>query len=74
VARDAYGDVLTRTGRKWAADLAATEALRAERIKARGPLPMFDRGPYFAELKKQGAVSRPDGWEDPDAGWLAVEG
>lgn len=73
-AREHYGVVLNRSGRKWEADLAATEALRAERIKARGPLPMFDRGPYFAELKKQGAVTRPEGWEDPDAGWMAVEG
>lgn len=73
-AREHYGVVLTKAGRKWEADVAATEALRAERIKARGPLPMFDRGPYFAALKKQGAVTRPDGWSDPDEGWLAVEG
>lgn len=73
-AREHYGVVLNLNGRKWEADLAATEALRAERIKARGPLPMFDRGPYFAEMKKRGAVTRPEGWADPDEGWMAVEG
>ncbi len=73
-AREHYGVVLNLNGRKWEADLAATEALRAERIKARGPLPRFDRGPYFAEMKKRGAVTRPEGWADPDEGWMAVEG
>jgi len=73
-AREHYGVVLLRNGRKWAADLAATEALRAERIAARGPLPMFDRGPYFAALTKERAVTRPEGWADPDEGWMAVEG
>jgi hypothetical protein len=66
--------VLAKNGRKWEADITATEALRAERVKARGPLPMFDRGPYFEQMKKQGAVTRPEGWADPDAGWMAVEG
>jgi N-methylhydantoinase B len=73
-AREHYGVVLVKNGRRWEADIAATDALRAERIKARGPLPMFDRGPYFEQMKKQGAVTRPEGWADPDAGWMAVEG
>ena len=71
-ARDNHGVVLVRNGRKWAADLAATEALRAEMQAKRAALPMFDRGPYFEKLKAEGAVTRPDGWEDPDAGWLAT--
>ena len=71
-ARDRYGVVLIRSGRKWAADLAATEALRAKLAGEQGVLPMFDRGPYFEELKKQGKVSRPENWPDPDEGWPAV--
>lgn len=71
-ARDQFGVVLRKNGRKWDADLPATEALRAALANQRLPLPMFDRGPYFEELKKQGAVRRPENWPDPDAGWLAV--
>jgi len=72
-ARENHGVVLVRNGLKWAADLPATDALRAEMVAKRKPLPMFDRGPYFEKLKAEGAVTRPDGWEDPDAGWLATE-
>jgi N-methylhydantoinase B len=70
-ARDNYGVVLKKAGRKWQADIAATEALRAKTAAARGALPMFDRGPYFAEMKKKGMVRRPENWPDPDAGWEA---
>jgi len=64
--------VLRKSGRKWEADRAATEALRAERAGARPALPMFDRGPYFEELKRADKVSRPSDFPDPDADWLAV--
>lgn len=70
-ARDDYGVVLTRAGRRWAADLAGTEALRARLAKERGTPPMFDRGPYFAALKAAGRITRPEGVADPDEGWHA---
>lgn len=66
-----YGVVLIKSGRKWSADEAATKAKRAELAKARGNLPMFDRGAYFDKLKAAGKISRPEGWSDPDAGWFA---
>jgi len=67
-----YGVVLVKSGRKWSADEAATAAKRQELARARGNLPMFDRGPYFDKLKAAGKISRPEGWSDPDAGWLAT--
>lgn len=66
-----YGVVLVKDGRKWSADEAATAAKREELAKARGSLPMFDRGAYFDRLKASGKLSRPEGWVDPDAGWEA---
>ena len=42
-------------------------ALRADRP----PLAMFDRGPYFAEMKKKGMVNYPKDWVNPDVGWAA---
>jgi len=68
-----YGVVLLRCGRKWAADIEATRALRAERRAARGIPPMFDRGPYFEKLRREGRVRRPEGWSDPDDGWTACQ-
>jgi N-methylhydantoinase B len=70
-ARDDYGVVLIKNGRKWKADTAATENLRSRLRAERGVLPMFDRGPYFAAMVKQGRLNRPEGWDDPDAGWTA---
>ncbi len=40
----------------------------------RGPLPLFDRGPYFEGKKSDGAIAWPDGWQDPDADWRAETG
>jgi len=71
-AREKYGVVLRRAGRKWEVDAAATDKLRGSLVASRGPLPMFDRGPYFDELRKQGLVLHPEDWPDPDAGWMAV--
>ncbi|MDX2223841.1 MAG: hydantoinase B/oxoprolinase family protein [Rhodospirillaceae bacterium] len=48
-ARDDYGVV--------PGDATATAALRAKIRAARAPLPMFDRGPKFRALQKQGLVS-----------------
>jgi N-methylhydantoinase B len=70
-AHDDYGVVLAKSGRKWAADAAASAARRAALAAGRGTPPMFDRGPYFEELKAAGKISRPEGWTDPDAGWYA---
>lgn len=66
-----YGVVIKKTGRKFAADLKATDALRKRMGKERNKPPMFDRGPFFEKLKKKGAVKYPSGWSDPDHGWHA---
>jgi hypothetical protein len=47
--------------------------LRNEHRAKRGPLPMFDRGPYFEEMKRKNAIERPEGWGDPDEGWFAAD-
>ena len=70
-AREDYGVVLAKVGRKWKADAEATEELRNRLRAERGALPMFDRGPYFAEMVKLNQLRRPAGWDDPDEGWTA---
>ena len=70
-AQEKYGVVLKSRGRKWEVDAEATEKLRGSLVASRGPLPMFDRGPYFDEIRKQGVVRHPDNWSDPDAAWKA---
>ncbi len=45
-----YGVVLVGEPEACTVDEAATEALRARLRSERGPLPMFDRGPGYAEL------------------------
>ena len=70
-ARDDYGVVLDREGRRYVVDRAATHKLRSEIRAKRGRLPMFDRGPYFAAMKHK--IERPMGWDDPDEGWYAAE-
>ena len=69
-AEELYGVVISGEGRRAEADLEKTAALRESRL-AHGDVPMFERGAYFQDLKRKGAVSRPDGWDDPDAGWTA---
>ena len=32
---------------------------------------MFNRGPYFEEMKRNDAIVRPAGHDDPDDGWFA---
>jgi hypothetical protein len=32
---------------------------------------MFDRGPYFAQIKRDTGINWPDGWSDPDDGCFA---
>ena len=70
-ARDDYGVVVAREGRRPVVDRAATNALRSEMRARRGRLPMFDRGPYFASMKDE--IERPEGWPDPDEGWYAAD-
>ncbi len=66
-----YGVVLDREGRRYVVDQAATNKLRNAIRAKRGRLPMFDRGPYFADMKHK--VERPQGWDDPDEGWFAAD-
>ena len=73
-ARESYGVVVTRLGGDIKADMPATTALRAKMRRARGTLPMFDRGAYFAAVKREHGVAWPQGWQDPDEGWSAVAG
>ena len=70
-ARDDYGVVVARDGGTWRVDETATRRLRAEMDGKRGPLPMFERGPYFEAKKATEGIAWPDGWADPDAGWFA---
>jgi N-methylhydantoinase B len=71
-ADDDYGVVLTKVGRRWQADPAKTAQRRQKLASMRGKVPMFDRGPHFAEQKRLGRVQYPEGWTDPDAGWFAA--
>ncbi len=71
-ARDRYGVVLKKSGRKWQVDSKSTKSLRQQLAKKRGVPPMFDRGEYFARLKKKGLVKYPENWSDPDHGWHAL--
>ncbi|MBM3508591.1 MAG: hydantoinase B/oxoprolinase family protein [Alphaproteobacteria bacterium] len=66
-----YGVVLKRIGARYAVDTAATAAKRAEHGARRGTLPMFDRGAYVEEKKRDQSIARPAGWRDPDEGWFA---
>ena len=70
-ARDDYGVVLACRGRRYEVDGNETSVLRERMRAVRGPLPMFDRGPYFDDMKRRNAIARPDGLADPDEGWFA---
>lgn len=70
-ARDHYGVVLNIDGATIRIDFNATASLRAQMRQKRGALPMFDRGPYFEEVKRTKGVDWPAGWSDPDADWHA---
>ena len=72
-ARDDYGVVLTREGRRYTVDRGDTDRLRGRMRAARGPLPMFSRGPYVERMKRSDAILRPAGHDDPDDGWFAAE-
>jgi N-methylhydantoinase B len=72
-AREQYGVVLIGDDRRPTVDLQATVNHRAKLRQARGPLAMFDRGPYFEQVKRDSGINWPDGWSDPDAGCLARE-
>ena len=66
-----YGVVVKKDGYVFDVDKEATKALRTKILSTRGPLPLYDRGPGFAAYKKSGAITYPEGWSDPDEGWLA---
>ena len=70
-ARERYGVVLACEDGAWRVDGAATRNLRAGMAAWRGPLPLFDRGPYFEARKAEGGIVWPEGWQDPDAAWRA---
>ena len=70
-AAENYGLVLIKIGRKWQADLSKTAQRRQQLARVRGDLAMFDRGHHFEEQKRLGLVQYPEGWTDPDFGWLA---
>ena len=70
-ARDDYGVVLGREGRRYTVDRVATDRLRGRMRAERGPLPMFSRGPYFEEMKRDQAIVRPEGFDEPDDDWFA---
>ena len=65
--------VLKKDGRRLTADQTATANRRAELRQKRGPLAMFDRGPYFAHIKRDTGIAWPDGWSDPDDGCFASD-
>lgn len=68
-ARESYGVILTGSGECPLVDEPATRSYRAKLRAQRGPLPAFDRGPYFDEIKRSGGIQWPDEWDDPDAPW-----
>ncbi len=70
-ARDDYGVLVTKEGHIFVTDTMATLALRSEMSAVREPLALFDRGPGFEAFKKSGAIKYPNGWVDPDKGWMA---
>ena len=72
-ALEKYGVVLKKDGRLLIADASATANRRAELRQARGRLAMFDRGPYFAQIKRDTGIKWPDSWNDPDDGCFASD-
>ncbi|MBR45445.1 MAG: hydantoinase [Rhodospirillaceae bacterium] len=72
-ARDQYGVVLIKDGHRLSVDAEATAERRTELSAARGPLAMFDRGPYFKKIKSETGIDWPEGWSDPDEGCLASD-
>jgi N-methylhydantoinase B len=72
-ANEQYGVVLTKAGKGFEVDDVATLSLRTELRSKRGKLPMFDRGAYFDQLKLEGKITWPEGWEDTDRNCFAVD-
>lgn len=72
-ARDDYGVVLEKSRLHYAVDSEATLATRTTMRNERSPLPMFDRGPAYEEMRRAGKISRPAGWDDPDADCFASD-
>ncbi len=79
-AREDYGVVMNANGdprRVWDIDADATEALRAERRAARGPLKMINRGDHAEKLIREGRIEVSD-FDYPaafdEAAYLAAAG
>ncbi len=72
-AQSDYGVVVAKDGNAFVVDEAATGALRTKLAAARGELNMFDRGPVVDDLRRKGEIDWPEGWQDPDEGWHAVD-
>ena len=68
-----YGVVLIRDGKSYKVDEAATLSLRTGMCSKRGKLPMFDRGAYYDQLKREGRIVWPEGWNDTDQNCYAVD-
>lgn len=69
-----YGVRLVERDGTLEVDDEVTASLRSRLRGERRSLPMFDRGPYVAEARRDGRYSAPASWVDPDAGWLADGG
>lgn len=72
-ARNDYGVVLSPTKHGFTADEAETVELREQMRQRRGRLPLYDRGALFERKKAAGEIRWPEGWQDPDDGWFAVD-
>ncbi|MBI06281.1 MAG: hydantoinase [Rhodospirillaceae bacterium] len=72
-ASDKYGVVLIKDGYSLSVNDGATVKRRTKLAEERGPLAMFDRGPYFKKIKRDAGIDWPVGWNDPDEGCLASD-
>ena len=72
-ASDKYGVVLIKDGYSLSVNDGATVKRRTKLAEERGPLAMFDRGPYFKKIKNDAGIDWPVGWNDPDEGCLASD-
>ncbi len=66
-----YGVVVSKNGHRFEHDESKTTKQRDAIRESRGPLPLYNRGPNFEKMKADGNINWPDGWKDPDEGWLA---
>lgn len=72
-AREQYGVILIKDRHGLSIDVEATAKQRADLAHNRGPLAMFDRGPYFEKIKSEIGIDWPEGWSNPDEGCPACD-